>query len=143
MAGKAGGSAITIQGAVEISKALRKLPERIAKKVVRQSIREGLKPVKNAVRTEAPYLTGRTKKAVKIKAWKRKKWRIGASVRIGAGDYLGETYYAAFVQYGTVRRAADPFMTRAYEQTGDRAKAETMRLIREGTEREIQAVRVR
>lgn len=139
MARKAGkGTGFTIQGLDKATKSLRALPPAVAKKVVRQSMRKALKPVAQAVRQEAPEKSGALKRAIKVRAGKRtSKGVIRLQVRVGAGDFKGDTFYGAFQQFGTKKIPANDFMTRGFEATAEGAKDEAERLIVEGLEDQV------
>lgn len=131
----------TIAGEKEITRRLKLLPDRLKKKVLRQAMRASMKPVAAAVRSEVPVLSGLTKASVKVRSIKFKsRNNVGVKVMIGKGDYKGETYYAAFVQFGTSKIPADPFMDRAFSRTKDSAKAQAMTTIRAGIDREVLAL---
>jgi HK97 gp10 family phage protein len=130
-----------IDGVEEIRRAFRELPRRIASRTIRQSIRTALGPVKARVEQLAPKRTGRLAKKVKIRARaNRRRGTIALEVRIGAGDFRGTTYYAAFVEYGTERQEPQQYMARAFDQTQEEARATCIRLIREGVDREVKAL---
>lgn len=131
-----------IKGIPAIEKAIRELEPKIAKKVIRKNIRKGLKPIKAEVEAQAPVESGATKASVKIRAMKGKRGRIGVNVQIGAGDFKGETFYAAFREYGTSKMEADPFMRRAFDNKAESAKAETERGIVADIEAEVKKAKV-
>jgi HK97 gp10 family phage protein len=137
-----------ITGIKELDTALKQLEPKLQKKVLRQAMRESLKPVRSAVKAEAPVgETGDLAKSVKIKSGKRKKDTIRLNVQIGAGDFKGATYYAAFVEYGhhigsrklgdaRTLQPANDYMKRAFDQTKEQARETARRLILAGIERE-------
>lgn len=136
-----GGLDVTITGVKEIDRALAQLPPKVAKKVIRQAIRQALKPVAQRAKLLAPRgETGQLKRAIKVRAMPRRRGRIGLEVRVGEGDFKGETFYAAFVEYGTSKMDKKPFMRPAFDQTKDEARNEAIRLIRAGIEREAAAL---
>lgn len=149
-----GGHRGVITGLKQVDRALKQLPDRVAKKVIRQAMRASMRPVKAAVVANAPVESGATKRAVKLRAAKsRKKGKIAIEVRIGAGDYQGDQYYAAFQEYGWrpgkrggPRGAPVPgkhFMLHAFESTSASAKDAAISAILTGVEREVKASRVK
>jgi hypothetical protein len=130
---------VIITGIGDIDRRLKSLPLRLQKKVISQAMRAGLKVLQAAVKAEAPVLTGATKEHTVVRAVKgRRRGSIELEVRIAADDELkktsanGKTYfYPAIVQY-----MYDPFMTRAFDSTGEAARQVTIARIREGVERE-------
>jgi HK97 gp10 family phage protein len=133
-----------ITGVKEIDRRLKQLEPKIAKKVIRQSMRQALKPVRSAVQAEqkiGPFATGATAKAVKIRAGRgQKRGKITIEVRIGQGDYQGDQFYAAFVEFGTKRMEARHKMEAAFDRTKEAAKDTAVKLILAGAEREIRSL---
>ena len=153
MARKAGrGLFLTILGRKPIDRAFQELPKRVAKKVVTQAMRRAMKPVATQVRANAPVQTGATKGAVKVRAAKRSRKGFGINVQIGEGDFKGDTFAAAFVEYGTQKRRkkstgqyvgqvrARHFMRRAYKQKKSEARRLADRAIAAGILREAKAL---
>lgn len=154
MARKAGdgNKLVVITGVKAIDRRMKMLPDRLKKKVIRQAIRKALKPVQVAVKAQAPVASGQTKRAVRIRAVKSKKRdRIALEVKIGAGDYKGDQYYAAFVQYGhNIARPRgnvighvqeNPFMSRAFLATAGTARQDAMVEIAKGVNNETGMLR--
>jgi HK97 gp10 family phage protein len=146
--------ALKITGLKEIDKALATLEPRVAKKVIRQAMRQGQKIVQAEVKALAPVRSGATRKAVKVRVGKRKKDAIRVNVQIGQGDYKGDQFYAAFPEYGTKPsgrggkrksegaasghggQKAQHYMRRAFQTVGERAKEVAMQAIVQGVEQE-------
>lgn len=135
-----------------LQRSLKGLPARLAKKVLRQAIRKGAKVIQQKANSLAPVDSGMTRKAIKVRAGKRsRKPRIWINTVVGEGDYKGDTFYAAFLEYGHLsgKRGSDgrkavparPFMRPAAEQS----EAEVTRLVRAeiaaGVEREAAAMK--
>ena len=151
LAGK-GRVAFQVSGLGSSQKALNALPIAVQKRVIRQAIRASMKPVKAAVQREAPIGdSGDLRSHVKLRAVqskgkgknKGKGGIISFQVQIGMGDYKGEMYYAAMVEFGHAIRAvpkgpeigrvpANPFMQRAFDQTKDRARRHAVAAILRG-----------
>ncbi len=103
------GIAFKIEGLGKLQKSLDALPAAVAKKAVRQSIREALKPLKRAVEEKAPV--GKTlaiRRSVKLRAAKRaRKGRIAAEVRIGQGDFSTRVKGSHRGEFGRIVVALD------------------------------------
>lgn len=126
-----------VTGLKEIDRALRELEPKIGKKVIRQAMRKSMKPVKTAVEQNAPVgETGLLAASVKIRAAKKSRKSFGIDVTIGEKDWVGKTWYAAAVEYGTSRMEGRGFMRKAFDESGDEAKGIAIRSILEGLERE-------
>jgi HK97 gp10 family phage protein len=141
----------TITGLPSLDRKLKALEPRVAKKVVRQALRKGAKRVQARVKQLAPKgPTGQTRKAVKVRAFKRsRKGTIGVKVQIGKGDYQGTEFYASFAEFGSKRsgtghkgqrraigQRAQHFMERAYDLEKEPVKRDIIAEIRAGIERE-------
>jgi HK97 gp10 family phage protein len=137
-------SAVIITGLKAIDRRLKSLEPRLQRKVVRQSMRAGMKVLAQAVKAEAPVLTGATEHAVKVRVPKRKKrGEIALDVQIAADPALVKTgangksvFYPAVEQYGARNHPPNPFMTRSYDQAGETARNVTLQKLRDGIERE-------
>lgn len=139
---------VIITGIKAIDKKLKLLAPKVQKKVVRQAMRKGLKIVQAEVKAQVPVDTGTAKKAVKVRATRRRKRGTielevvikavqGETIKTGSG---GERwFYPAIVEYGHAKTAPNPFMRRAYEASGEPARQVTMRSLLEGVEREARA----
>ncbi len=136
--------AVVITGIKSIDRKLRKLPAKVQKKVVRQSMRAGLKLVAQEMKAQVPVASGLTKANVKVRALKkRKRNRIALEVRIGAAEGLiahwasgMPFFYPAGIEYGDREHQPNPFGRRTYQAKGEAAKQVTMTRMLEGVERE-------
>lgn len=133
-----------VTGIGRIDRKLAQLPVKIRKKVVRQSIRGGMKLVLASARADVPVDTGLTRANVVLKATRRKAGRIGMNVLVRSAPGLvkatgaGKRYfYPAVVEYGSRDRAANPWMHRVFNRRADPARRQTIRLLEAGLDREI------
>lgn len=107
---------IKLEGAKELEKKLKSLEPKIAKKLVRQSLRKAAKPILAVARTKCPVDTGTLKKSIKIRAMRRKKNSFGVLVGTALKWFTGDTFYGAFVEFGTSKMSARPFMRPAFDE---------------------------
>ncbi len=140
-------------GAKPVERAFRLLPKTVARKVVVQAMRKAMKPIASQVKINAPIRTGATVTAVKVKAAKRSRKGFGIDVRIGEGDFKGDQFYAAMVEYGTKDRRKKStgqhvgkvkprrFMRRAFRQKADMARRIASNEIGRGILREAKALK--
>lgn len=91
---------LQVKGADKIIRGLFEIEPRMARKVVRQSLRKGLNPIQRLAKSDAPVKTGLVKKSIKIRAVKRKKDRIAMKVTIGKDNFVGKAFYGAFQEFG-------------------------------------------
>lgn len=132
--------AVAVFGIKEIDNKLKKLVPNLQRKVIRQSMRAGLKLLAAAVKAEAPVDTGHTRANVKVRAVKKKKrGSIELEVRIEANDQTKRTsaktgktaFYPAIVE-----RVHNAFMARAFDSRGEAARQRTLVELQKGVERE-------
>lgn len=95
---------VSVKGLDELRKKLDSLGKVQAGKFLRTSMREAMKPVRDAAVSVAPYNTGATKASIKLKAAKLKNRNPGIEVVIGEGWFKGKTFYAAFIEFGYTLR---------------------------------------
>jgi HK97 gp10 family phage protein len=138
-----GKSMVLITGVSEVDRALKLLPKNVQRKVVRQSMREGVKLLTKAAKRNAPVLSGDLKRAIKTRAGKARRGVIAVETRVGAGDFKGDQFYAAFVEYGTSHAPPHPFMLPAFVQAGPTARALTMSRLLAGVLHQVELVRAR
>lgn len=136
MARKAGGGQKAIvTGVKELDAILRDLEPKLARKYIRKGMRDGMKLVRDQARADAPVRSGTMRKAIKVRAGRsRKRGRIAIEVRVGEGDFKGDTFYGAFVEYGTSRQKAQEFMLRAFRERGEAARREIIAAIVSGVQ---------
>mgnify|MGYP001009153993 CR=1 FL=1 len=143
---------IVCTGAKEIELALAELEKRIANKIIRRVMRESMKPIAVAARENAPVETGVLRSAIKVRAMKRSRGRIGIMVMIGEGDFKGDTYYGGFQEYGwKTGKRSDPdnqrrevegkgYMRKAWDGGKETAKQQAERLLLDAIEAEVKSL---
>lgn len=122
-----------VQGDKALGKALKRLGP-AANKILRKVLRAGTKEVANEIKSIAPVgETGQLKRAIKVRAAKRKKGRIAFMAQIGEGSFKGETFYGSFVDLGTAKQDPQDFMEKPFDQhagrVGDEILEETWKAI--------------
>lgn len=130
---------IELEGFDRFRSSMRQLESKIQKKVVRQALRAGAKIIHREAKQEAPELTGRTKRAVRVRAARRSRKFFGVNVQVGKQDFTGETFYAAFVELGTQHIQAMHWMKQAFERKKNEAKEAVLRTLGEGIAREARS----
>ena len=125
-----------LTGLKEIDKALSSLEPKLQKKVLRQAMRKAMKIVAAEAKENAPVDEGTLKASIKVKAGKKTRNAISINVQSGEGDFKGDTYYASFIEYGTSKRPATPFMRPAFDSKAKEAKDLAIKEILDGVERE-------
>ena len=137
MATTSGGGAVIFNisgtGDAELQKLLNALPGKVQKKIMRQALREAAKVVAVEARALAPVGAedgGTLRASIKVRAAKGKRGTIGAEVVTGEGFFQGKTFYGAFVELGTRRMKAKPFLRPAADAARSRAIAVVAEAIR-------------
>ena len=99
--------------------------ERLGKagnRIENAALREAGDAVKTSIQNETPTRSGELKQSIEVS---RVKTKGGIKqVEIGPGS---DGYYGKFLEFGTVKMKADPFMSRGYETS----KSEAERIIEE------------
>jgi len=113
-----GGSGITmtLKGDKELQKQLLALSPKIQKKLYRSSMRKAMKPVLSAAKNNVPVFSGALKGSLKIRSAKRKRGRIRIEVRTTDGFFKGDEFYGGFMELGTSKLPARPFLRPALQE---------------------------
>jgi HK97 gp10 family phage protein len=98
----------------DLSKRLRELGPKIARKHGRKAVRAGAKPVLDEARRRVAVDTGALKKSLRIVSAKPRGSTVGAQVRSLAP-------HAHLVEFGTVKMAAQPFLRPALDARAQEA----------------------
>ena len=111
----------------KLLKNLENLPAKMQKGILNLAVKAGSKDIQQAAISYAPSATGQLRKSIVVKK-KRQKDKVKdgqdkTSTVYTVGIKLdGKAWrYAHFVEFGTKRMAADPFMVPAYELNGNGA----------------------
>lgn len=113
---------ISLKGAKELDLKLSNLPLKVSKKIAMTALRSGGKIIRDRARMLCPVLTGTLQKSIKVRVPRRKK-RNEATILIGidsvpmGGRMGGKAFYGAFVEFGTSKMAANPYMRPAFDGT--------------------------
>ena len=152
---------VKIEGLSQIHKALSELGRNVSNKIAVKAMREGGKIVREQARQNAPVLSqstpyrraGTLKKAIKSSTKVLKNGKIGTVIRVktlttkqietfkvrsGKKGALNpkDPYYWRFLEFGTSKMSAKPFMRPAFEQTKEKAAAEIIKTLKDGIESE-------
>ena len=121
-------SEVRLEGFAELAAAMRELGQRAAKNALRRAVSSGAVLVRNEARANAPVDTGEMKKDIQVKREKDQRdgplsakysvfVRSGKKSRLaGSGRNVDkDSFYWKFIEYGTSKMAAQPFMRPAFE----------------------------
>ncbi len=125
---------IKIDGAKELEKKLLSFEPKLARRIVRQTLRAAAKPILAAAKANVPVLTGALKESLKLRVMKKAKHRYGILVATAKGWFKGDTYYGAFVEFGTSKMAAKPFIRPAFDSEKENAERIIIDDLKQGIE---------
>ncbi len=91
---------MTNTGPEELLLQLKDLEAKVSGNLMRKALRAGSKICAAQMRADAPVVSGATRDAIKVKAMKRSRNRVGMAVSVGMGWFKGTTFYAGFVEFG-------------------------------------------
>jgi len=92
---------VSLSGFKQLERKLNELPKRIRRKVLSQSLRAGAKIIQAEAKARVPKDTGELRRSIKVRVGKVKnRGDVKIIVITGAGDFKGDQYYGAFVEYG-------------------------------------------
>lgn len=133
----------TITGLKELQAALKELPDRIAKNVLRGAVNAGATLIKKEAANRAPVYTGPVsaghpppgtlKRSVYQKQIRDLSNKVKQTFYVGvrkgkefrkqgkSGNLSQDAYYARFVEFGTAKMPAKPFLRPAFEAKKEEA----------------------
>ena len=142
---------VSFEGLNELKKAFDLLPQRVGVKASSKAVREGAKVIQEAARAKVPVDTGNLKRSISIKVLNKKRDALQVAALIGpgtgyfskrgknAGKRVNDGFYGFFVEYGTKRSKATPFMRPAYDENVQAAQQAIVNVIGEAIEKEARA----
>lgn len=120
---------MNLTGFKELAKALKELGPRVAKNGLRAATSAGAAVIRNEARSRAPVDTGEMKKDIQMKRERDQRdgglfaasysvfVRSGKKSRLSgkARDVQKDSFYWKFVEFGTSKMAAQPFLRPSFE----------------------------
>ncbi len=108
---------ISLVGDKKTARKLKKMDAKIARKVMREALKDAMEPVKDLAKSRAPVDQGLLRKSIRTAASVNAK-RAAAFVRTGTRKQLripldAKYYYPAAIEYGTRKRGARSFLRSA------------------------------
>ena len=96
-------------------------------RIENKALREAGDVVKEAIQKEAPIRSGKLKKSITVSRVKNK----DGAKRVEVGPDK-DVFYSRFVEFGTVKMKANPFMSRGYEVSKENAMEKIEKNLKEG-----------
>jgi HK97 gp10 family phage protein len=128
---------VDVNGLKELDAALKQLPDRIARNVLRGAVRAGAAEIRNEAKLKAPVYTGKVseghprpgtlKRAIYLKQASALSSLVQQTFVVGVRngpkvnrktkvkDYGSDAFYWRWVEFGTQKMAARPFLRPAFE----------------------------
>lgn len=112
------GVKVNVRGLDELERALQELGAEVGGKELRKAMNYAARPTRKAILDSAPVKTGnlrgkvRTSTAVNKRGVTNGRWAPGETVRTKVGVF--KTFYAHFLEFGTSKQAATPFLRPAF-----------------------------
>jgi len=115
-----------IDGLPELARKLKKLPDDLRRKELDKAVAAGARIIRNAAKQRAAKRSGVLARNIVVRKEKKKfkrgrdsVYRVG--VLHGKGARGGDPYYFRFVEFGTSKMPARPFLRPALHSNGDAA----------------------
>jgi len=131
---------IKLIGAKELQDALADFPKSVERKLLRAALRKGGNVILAEARARAPVDKGVLRRSIKLRSARS---RDGVALRIdvrippnGKPGNTGGPYYGAFVELGTSKMAAHPYLRPAFDATAETALREISEYLSNGIEAE-------
>lgn len=106
-----------VKGLEDLIAKLNALPAKLEKKVIRAAVRKGANIIRDKARSYVPVDTGDLKKSITVSGAKYKKGTIALAIKPRNNKKKGVTvFYGRFIEYGTSKMAAKPYMRPAYDE---------------------------
>lgn len=110
-----------IKGLKEIIDKLNALPKKLENKVVRSAVRKGVNEIRDLARSKVSIDTGNLRKSiVTIGHRENGKIALKVTVRQRKSKSAKSPYYAKFVELGTSKMVAKPFLRPALDESEDK-----------------------
>lgn len=114
-----GKATIVIKNLDEVVNLLKSLDPKVAKPAMRKAMRKGCKVFQKQAQSLCPVRTGALRDSLVVRAGKRSRRFFSVNVTTGNDkdrQFSGETFYGAFVEMGTSKRPATPFLRPAFDE---------------------------
>jgi HK97 gp10 family phage protein len=126
-------SSVTVKvgGLRELGERMKGLSEDMNKRIARAATAAGAVVIRDAAKQKAPVLTGNLRKNIIVKRIPKGESpltsehivtvRKGKLTKKQRAAGLEDAFYGVFVEYGTAKTAAQPFLRPAYDQNKEKA----------------------
>lgn len=130
-----------VDGLKEAERALRDLGPKVARRVLRKAVQAGANRWLYSAQLKVPVDSGLLLSTLVAKTGtSKKKGRVSARVGMKAGDFKGESFYGSFLEYGTHKMEARPYLRPAFDEQRENATNIVRAKLREGIEAEARRI---
>lgn len=123
-------ASIELEGVDEILNKLQSIGANVGR-LENKALKNAAEPVLEDAKRNVPIKTGKLKKGLKITNVKRKEGAKYILVGVDRGDN-SEIFYGKFIEFGTSKMPAKPFLQPAYEKNKDNIKRTIAETLKEG-----------
>lgn len=111
-----------IKGLKELENDLKLLSRSENNKIKRKAVLAGAKVIRDAVKKEAPVRSGKLRQNIRAESAKGHPDIAGISIRVkGKSKNPSNAYYWRFLEYGTSKMKANPFIRRGADESEKQA----------------------
>lgn len=127
---------VEIVGLKELDRALQELAWPAARRALRKGMRQGANVVRDEARAKAPVRTGNLKRKIRTRERSEEAGNMRFAVEVPRG-----AFYGLFLEYGTSKMAAKPFMRPAAENKTEAAVTKMRDALAEAIQIEMRRTR--
>ena len=128
--------AVEIQGLAQLDRALQELAWPAARRALRKGMRKGANVVRDEARAKAPVKTGNLKRKIRTRERSEQDGNMRFAVEVPRS-----AFYGRFLEYGTSKMAAKPFLRPAAEGKTEAAVTAMRDALAEAIEIEMRRAR--
>lgn len=121
---------IELKGVDEILDKLQRIGTNVSS-LENKALKNAAEPVLESAKANVPVRTGKLKKGLKISNIKRKNGVKYIQVGVDRGDN-SEVFYGKFIEFGTSKMPAHPFLQPAFEKNKSAIKEKIAETLKEG-----------
>lgn len=124
----------TVKGLDELRRKLNRLNGQTIGNVAAEAFPKAARPMVERIQSLAPIDTGALRRAIRVHSFINDEGNASFRISIGIKNFVGDQFYGAMQEFGTVKMEAKHFMKRGFEQTESQVAEEAMKLIATGIE---------
>ena len=91
---------LRVRGDKAVERGLKRIVPRLRKRVLTKAMRVAMRPIMRAAKSRAPRQSGTLKKAIRMRAMRKSRVRVGIYVAGAEQWFQGDQFYLAFQEFG-------------------------------------------